>query len=126
LGEAVGRAHGAFGIWWTQGSELIAPCVLVSMDLPAPSAFVAMLDGRWADRGWATSALSSESHGDARSASAVRMPLDRDAAPSNVLAFRSAAISDAGKIRTLNEDAYVSRDDLGLWAVADGLGGHAA
>lgn len=36
------------------------------------------------------------------------------------------AATDAGAVRTRNEDSLVCRDDAGLWAVADGAGGHGA
>lgn len=38
---------------------------------------------------------------------------------------RSASVSDVGRVRRENQDAVLADDELGLWLVADGMGGHA-
>ena len=39
-------------LWWTQGSQQVAPCVLVHPGLPAARSFTALLDGQWRAHGW--------------------------------------------------------------------------
>jgi len=38
--------------------------------------------------------------------------------------FESAGVSDVGRQRQHNEDSLASSDELGLYAIADGMGGH--
>jgi serine/threonine protein phosphatase PrpC len=42
------------------------------------------------------------------------------------LSFDASSATHAGKVRERNEDSYLVRTDVGLWAVADGMGGHEA
>lgn len=43
-----------------------------------------------------------------------------------MITWTSASATDVGAKRKINEDALLARPELGLWVVADGMGGHAA
>ena len=42
------------------------------------------------------------------------------------IVFETGAASNTGLVRQVNEDAYLLRPGIGMWAVSDGMGGHAA
>ena len=49
-----------------------------------------------------------------------------EAAAGISLKWRSCGRSTVGKVRELNEDAFLENPESGVWAVADGMGGHSA
>jgi serine/threonine protein phosphatase PrpC len=54
---------------------------------------------------------------------ALLMSLGLEAPPSRV---NSAGLTDVGRTREENQDAFLERPESGVWLVADGMGGHQA
>lgn len=50
--DLLGRAFSRFSLWWTEGSEHIARCLLICDGLPPVSGFAALLAGEWRQWGW--------------------------------------------------------------------------
>jgi type VI secretion system protein ImpM len=99
-------------LWWTSGSSEVEPSCLLGRGLPQPPTFAALLDGAWV--GWS------------RVAREEPPPPDTDVVADDPTPprFRSAGATNVGRVRTVNQDAYVERSEVGIWVVADGLGGH--
>ena len=100
-------------LWWTGGSSIVDPAILAGRGLPRAASLVALLDGSWTAHGW-------------RTAGATLAPGREGGAliEEPALSFRSAGATDVGRVRQVNQDALLERPEIGLWAVADGLGGH--
>jgi type VI secretion system protein ImpM len=102
-------------LWWTEGSSIVEPSCLVATGLPDPDMFAALLDGSWPQFNWQSVAAQVE----------VEPASDDTLVPEpSLLRFRSAAATDVGRVRDINEDAFVEVPEAGVWVVADGLGGH--
>ncbi len=101
-------------VWWTEGSSIVEPSCLIARGLPAPDTFAALLDGSWQQHRWRPVPAQI-----AMSRAAADVPVAEPA-----LNLRSAGASDVGRVRQVNQDSFLERAEVGIWVVADGLGGH--
>jgi type VI secretion system protein ImpM len=104
-------------IWWTDGSGAVEPTCLIGKGLPDPIAFAGLLDGAWTPAHW----RSVPARIQLDSASPGPDTLIEDLTPPR---YRSAGATDIGCVRSVNQDSLLERTEVGLWAVADGIGGH--
>ncbi|HKD53453.1 MAG TPA: type VI secretion system-associated protein TagF, partial [Steroidobacteraceae bacterium] len=105
-------------LWWTTGSELVQPCVLLARALPRPDSFAALLAGGWDDGHWEGVPVLEESDGPRLDGA------DQSASAPMELVTVSGGATDVGTVRHENQDALLLNESNRLWAVADGMGGH--
>jgi type VI secretion system protein ImpM len=115
LSHRLSAMYNPLVLWWTEGSTIVEPSCLIAKGLPRPDAFGALLDGSWAQHRWRSIAAQVDRTMD---------PEDTLVDDTAAIGFRSAAATDVGRARDNNQDAFLEQEEIGLWAVADGLGGH--
>ncbi len=106
-------------VWRTAGSDRVRPSLGVCHGLPPVRSCAALMDGQWARWGWQSRGpglVTPEPAGGRAEPLATADPAPR---------WVSAHATDPGRVRDHNEDALVDSCEGGVWAVADGMGGHA-
>ncbi len=106
-------------VWRTAGSDRVRPSLGVCHGLPPACSCAALMDGQWTRWGWRS--RDSGLTGLGLPGGSAEPLVIADPAP----AWTSAHATDPGRVRDHNEDALVDSPSSGVWAVADGMGGHA-
>ncbi len=124
-------------LWGTLGSERMNPFVLVSHGLPPVHAFSGFMAGDLSERGWSLEKkiIHCQQNADDDSPEVEPRSSNTDPSENNMTddaplkqagPWQSFSRTDLGMRRKCNEDAILDKPEAGIWAVADGMGGHQA
>jgi type VI secretion system protein ImpM len=148
LGEKLSNRFLANCCYWrsTAMEDSKATSLLLCEGLPPTDAYVGFLNGTWSQRGWQFSSSRFIGYSSAQTVNSLLHDISYQSDSSNhngkndaiignttvkqhidkALKWQSYGLTVVGQRRKLNEDAILERSDAGMWAVADGMGGHSA
>lgn len=130
-----------YSLWSNVGSEHVQPALLACQGLPPIGSFYGFLKGRMNNKDGFIHAevihkLPANNSKPMFTTAASQASEPEHPSLSSILAsdnpslikprWRSWAVTDTGKRRKHNEDSLLNRPEVGLWVVADGMGGHKA
>ena len=118
------RQFTPYSMWSTDGSDLLNPSLMIYSGLPPAAEFAGFLTGDWERFGEGRPISVSASLIHTESAGEEAVNPDTNGAATTSIRWQSCGISHVGKIRSINEDAFIEKPQDGIWAVADGMGGH--
>ena len=52
VAQRLSALYEPLSLWWTDGSAIVEPSVLIAKGLPHPDSFAALLDGAWTQHHW--------------------------------------------------------------------------
>lgn len=118
------QAHPMYSLWSTSGSETMKPCLRVYDNLPPLDAFSELLIGQEKQTTVNDEADAPLAVGEEQSETEPCLQPGAGIDEMERFQWFSDACTTVGKHRKINEDAYLESPEIGLWAVADGMGGH--
>jgi len=121
------RCLPTYSLWSSGGGQGGAAALLLVEGLPPAEAYAGLLAGHWSPRGWALHSAAARLAGPSPPEPSPELLTEPLTAPlAEPAHWLSWGLSVVGLKRASNEDALLERPADGLWAVADGMGGHEA
>lgn len=114
----------AYSLWCTNGSEWVKPALAAYGGLPPAYEYAKLLTGRWQQGEWSEWIASQASILKSDREAAVNLRTTDTTLDIPHVEWCSNSATTVGCVRKANQDSFLERREIGLWAVADGLGGH--